>query len=131
MSEDDQELSFRNFFIESISPHLPTSSSTEQQRYELVYAEVGTSKEKMDKVNLELSVVGVVESFGRFVKYFVHVSEVEATPATAINAFDVLMASQQALQSCGKDLPDPVPEKNRKDKLCTTAFEIKSLDAEA
>jgi methyl coenzyme M reductase beta subunit len=66
---------------------------------------VGTSKEKVDGVDLDLPVVPVVESFGRFVKYAVRVNEEEETPASTRNAFEVLMASQQALQSIGKDYP--------------------------
>ena len=67
MSEDNQEVSFRHFFLSSIHSRPPTTSSAEQ--YNLAHAEVGTSKEKMDKVDLDLPVVPVVDTFGRFVKY--------------------------------------------------------------
>ena len=53
LSEDDQEVSFRHFFLSSIHSRLPTTSSAE--RYDLVHAEVGTSKEKLDKVYLDNS----------------------------------------------------------------------------
>ena len=92
-SESDEHLSFRDFFTASILPHIPTTSSATY--YELVRAEVGTSKEKVDGVDLDLPVVPVVESFGRFMKYAVRVNEEEEIPTATRNAFEVLMASQQ------------------------------------
>ena len=115
MSEDDQEVSFRHFFLSSIHSRLPTTSSAE--RYDLVHAEVGTSKEKLDKIDLDLPLVPVVDTFGRFVKYSVCVCVEESATTTARNAFDVLMASQQALQSSETALPKLLTERNNKDKL--------------
>ena len=121
-SESDEHLSFRDYFTASILPHIPTTSSATY--YELVRAEVGTSKEKVDGVDLDLPVVPVVESFGRFVKYAVRVNEEEDIPTATRNAFEVLMASQQALQSIGKDLPDSIPEKNKRDRLYNDILQL-------
>ena len=51
MSECEEELSLQNFVTTLI---LLTTSSTELQTYELVQVEAGTSKEKMDKADLDL-----------------------------------------------------------------------------
>ena len=93
--------------------------------YELVHAELGSCKEKLDQVDLELPVITAVESFGRFLKYLVEEQkekEGESSRSTASrpNAFDVLMNSQRALQHfvMSRKLPEPVHERNKKDKLC-------------
>ena len=61
--------SFCDFFYESIQPCIP---STSELSYDLAHAAVGANKEKMDKVDLDLPVISVVESFGRFLKYSVN-----------------------------------------------------------
>ena len=43
--------------------------------YDIVSAEVDFTKEKMDKVDLDFHVIPVIESFGRFVKYYVNEKE--------------------------------------------------------
>ena len=58
---DDREYSFRDFYVSCIEQRVP---STQEVTYELVRAELGSSKEKMDLVDLELPVITVVESFG-------------------------------------------------------------------
>ena len=81
-----------------------------------MHAAVGANKEKMDKVDLDLPVITVVKSFGRLLKYSVNEKGSSAhTSSMTRNAFEVLLASQQSLH--GKQLPDPVQERNRKDKL--------------
>ena len=113
VSASEPEHSFRDFFYKSIQPHIP---STSELSYDLVHAAVGANKEKMDKVDLDLPVIPVVESFGRFLKYSVNEKGSSAgTSSMTRNAFEVLLASQQSLH--GKQLPDPVQERNRKDKL--------------
>ena len=51
VSTSEPEHSFRDFFYESIQPHIP---STSELSYDLVHAAVGANKEKMDKVDLVL-----------------------------------------------------------------------------
>ena len=90
--------------------------------YELVRAELGTSKEKMDRVDLDLPLIAVVESFGRFLKYLVEEKEKDGASCSntaSKNAFDVLMNSQRSLQRSTmlRQLPEPVDERNKKDKL--------------
>ena len=118
MSASDREHSFRDFYDFCIQQRI--SSNT----YDLVHAELGTSKEKMDRVDLDLPVVTVVESFGRFLKYLVKQKQKEgescsSTASTLRNAFDVLMSSQRALQRSRllRQLPEPVDERNKNDKL--------------
>ena len=56
---------------------------------------MGANKEKMDKVDLDLPVIPVIESFGRFVKYCVNEKGSSAgTSSMTRNAFEVLLASQ-------------------------------------
>ena len=66
------------FFEHSIQPRLPSTST--ESWIDLVKAEVGTSKDKLDLVDLNLDIGPVVESFGRFVKYSVR--EKEQSPGT-------------------------------------------------
>lgn len=111
----ESEHSFRNFFEQSIRPCIPSTSIVSLI---IVKVEVGTSKDKLDLVDLNLVIGRVVESFGRFVKYSVRKKELSPCPVTSDvkrNAFEVLMDSQRSLQS--KKLPDPVEERNRKDRL--------------
>ena len=112
---DDQQ-SFSDFFRSNIQPHLAGSSETS---YDVGFAQVGPCKDCLDRVDLELQVCQVVESFGRYLKYIV-TSTVSGTDeissrATSGNAFEILMGSAHALQSA-KSLPEAVQEKN-KDKL--------------
>ena len=86
---------------------------------------------KMDRVDLDLPVVTVVELCGRFLKYLVEQKQKEgescsSTASTSRNAFDVLMSSQQALQHSRmlRQLPEPVDERN-KDKLCCCSWNRK------
>ena len=65
VSASKPEHSFHNFFYESIQPRIP---STSELSYDLVHAAVGANKEKMDKVDLDLPVIPVVESV-TFYKY--------------------------------------------------------------
>ena len=60
VSASELEHSFRDFFYESIQPCIPSMS---ELSYDLVHAAVGANKEKMDKVDLDLPVIPVVESF--------------------------------------------------------------------
>lgn len=113
---DDQQ-SFSEFFRSNIQPRLAGSSETS---YDVESAQVGPCKDRLDRVDLELQVCQVVESFGRYLKYVV-TSTVSGTDeisgrATSGNAFEILMGSARALQSA-KGLPDAVQEKNKKDKL--------------
>ena len=64
MSASDK-LSFQDFYDLCIQQRISLNT------YNLVHAELGTSKEKMDRVDLDLPVVTVVESFGRILKYLV------------------------------------------------------------
>ena len=48
------EHSLRGFYYSSIQTHI---ASTSELSYGLVHVEVGTSKEKMDKVGLELPII--------------------------------------------------------------------------
>ena len=59
VSETDH--SFRDFFKHSIQPRLPSASI--ESWIDLVKAEVGTSKDKLDLVDLSLVIGPVVESF--------------------------------------------------------------------
>ena len=72
MSADDREHSFRDFYVSCIQQRF---SSTLEVTYELVRAELGSSKEKMDRIDLGLPVITVVESYGRFLKYLVEEKE--------------------------------------------------------
>ena len=120
VSASEPEHSFRDFFYKSIQPHIP---STSELSYDLVHAAVGANKEKMDKVDLDLPVIPVVESFGRFLKYSVNEKGSSAgTSSMTRNAFEVLPASQRSLH--GKQLPDSVQERNRKDKLYNDLFHL-------
>ena len=123
VSASEPEHSFRDFFHESILPRIP---STSDLSYDLVHAVVGANKEKMDKVDLDLPVIPVVDSFGRFLRYSVNEerSSVGASEMTK-NAFEVLLASQRSLH--GKQLPDPVQERNRKDKLYNDLLHLLGL----
>ena len=93
-----------------------------EEVYELMHAELGSCEDKMDQVDLELPVITVVESFGRFLKYFVKLKEKDVVScsnnAASRDVFDVLMNSQRALQHSrmSRHLPEPVDERN-KDKL--------------
>ena len=120
VSTSKPEHSFRDFFYKSIQPHIPSAS---ELSYDLVHAAVGANKEKMDKVDLDLPIIPVVESFGRFLKYSVNEKGSSAgTSSMTRNAFEVLLASQRSLH--GKQLPDPVQERNRKDKLYNDLFHL-------
>ena len=57
---------FRGFFY--VSCIQQCISSAQEVTYDLVHAELGSYKEKMDHVDLDLPVITVVESFGRFPK---------------------------------------------------------------
>ena len=65
----ESKRSFRHFFKQSILP------STSIVPLIIVKVEVGTSKDKLDLVDLNLVIGRVVESFGRFVKYSVRETE--------------------------------------------------------
>ena len=85
------EHSFRDFFYKSIQLRIP---STSELSYDLVHAAVGANKDKVDKVDLELPIIPVVESFGRFLKYSVNEKGPSAgTFSMTRNAFEVLLAS--------------------------------------
>lgn len=114
-------------------------SSDQEVTYELVHAELGSCKEKLDRVDLELPVIAVVESFGRFLKYLVKEQqdkgETSSNTASRPNAFEILMNSQRALQRSvmSRKLPEPVDERNKKDKLFNdllTLMESKNLQLE-
>ena len=63
--------------------------------YDLVHAAVGANKEKMDQVDLDLPIIPVIESFGRFLKYSVNeMGSSAGTSSMTRNAFEVLLASQ-------------------------------------
>ena len=74
MSACDREHSFRDFYDFCIHQRI---SSAQEMTYDLVRAELGSSKEKMDQVDLDLPVITVVESFGQILKYFVKQKEKE------------------------------------------------------
>ena len=121
VSANDREHSFRGFYDSCIQHRI---RSDQEGTYELVRAELGSCKEKLDQVDLDLPVITVVESFGRFLKYLVEEqNEMDGascnSTASRRNAFDVLMNSQRALQRSmmSRKLPEPVDERNKKDKL--------------
>ena len=130
---------FSIFFEHSIRPRIPTSSKVSLSLH-VVKAEVGNCKDtsKMDSVDLNLTIALVVETFGRFVKYSVqendespHPDIVQSSGVKRRNAFEILMTSQRSLQC--KTLPDPVQEKNKKDKLYNnilSLLELKKLKVE-
>jgi len=115
----ENEHTFSEFFKYTILARIPI---TPEVTYELVSAELGPSKESLDKVDLNLQIIPVIESFGRFLKYYVkdNTTETVVTHAphsvTSVNAFQILMDAQRQLQH-GKKFPDRIVEKNKKDKL--------------
>ena len=139
MSVDEKDHSFLDFFEHSIRPRIPTWSKVSLSLH-VVKAEVGNCKDtsKMDSVDLNLTITLVVETFGRFVKYSVqendespHPDIVQSSGVKRRNAFEILMTSQRSLQC--KTLPDPVQEKNKKDKLYNnilSLLELKKLKVE-
>ena len=68
VSVSDDQQSFSDFFRSNIQPRLAGSSETS---YDVESAQVGPCKDRLDKVDLELQVCQVVESFGRYLKYVV------------------------------------------------------------
>ena len=109
----ENEHSFTEFFNYTILPQMP---STLEVSYELVSAEVGPSKESLDKVDLKLPVISVIETFGRFLKYYVKdkTTIVHAPHANhGVNAFQILMDAQRQLQH-GKKFPDRIAERIKK-----------------
>ena len=81
----ESKRSFCHFFKQSIRP------STSIVPLVIVKVEVGTSKDKLDLVDLNLVIGRVVESFGRFVKYSVREKEHVTR--------NVLMDSQRSVQT--------------------------------
>ena len=119
MSASDREHSFWDFYDFCIQQRI---SSAQEVTYDLVHTELGSCKEKMDQVDLDLPVITIVESFGQFMKYLVEQKEKEGESCSSTasrNVFDVLMSSQQALQCSrmSRQLPEPVDERNKKNKL--------------
>ena len=104
------------YFNASILPRLPGTSDSADY-YTVDSVEVGASKDKLDAADLSLNVVEVTEQFGKFVKYYV-IPESATNTGTrhvdviTVNAFDVLMTSQQEVCSFAV-----VAERNKKDKL--------------
>ena len=57
----DREHFFRDFYVSCIQQRI---FSAQEVTYDLVRAELGSCKEKMDHVDLDLPVITIVESFG-------------------------------------------------------------------
>ena len=119
---EDELQSFTNFFLVVIEPRIARSSTEIDLVYTLESAHVGSSRDRLDRVDLGLRVCQVVDTFGRYLKYVVispepesiNVATAAVTSSSCANAFDIMMDSARMLGS--QTLPNTVNEKNRKDK---------------
>ena len=65
----EESHTFSEFFLEAIAPRLSTRES------KLLSAYVGPEKTSLDPVDTSLAVLPVVNSFGRFLRYYVEIDE--------------------------------------------------------
>jgi len=101
--------SINEFFFSKVEPELCT---TEVCSLEEAY--LGSSHEKLDRIDMSLPLNDCVAIFGHYLKYIVKVSaSVEVTPT---NACKVLMEAGKRLSS-NSFLPDRRNENNNKDRL--------------
>ena len=119
---EDELQSFTNFFLVVIEPRIARSSTEIDLVYTLESAHIGSSRDRLDRVDLGLRVCQAVDIFGRYLKYVVISPEPEyinvatsVTSSSCANAFDIMMDSAHMLGS--QTLPNTVNEKNQKDKL--------------
>ena len=118
------EYMFLDFFTSIICLKIPGSSPL---IYELLSSNVGPQKDSLDYVDSALLIQSVISSFGRFLKYFVYVSEetesmtMSVSRESTVNDFEVLMDSARQMYLQEHQPPDsslqPITERNRKDKL--------------
>lgn len=88
-------------------------SSLPERPHNIETVLVGKDKTSLSIADKEMNVLEVCGVFGFFVK--VLLCELEPAPILAVNAFDILMASQKRLSM--PLLPEYIPERTKKDKL--------------
>jgi hypothetical protein len=114
----EESYSFNDFFSEVIMPKLS------HRHCRLLSAHIGPDKFSLDPVDVTLTVITVVVSFGRFVKYYVESYDVPITSDEVIGQG----ASAQALFGAHDSQPlafvEQINVRNRKDKLYNDLIEF-------
>ena len=80
---------------------------------------VGADKENLMQTSSTQSVMGVCESFGKYIKFTVDIDEAAGASSRmpVLNAFAVITAAQKQLQVGDSGVPFAIPVKTNKDKL--------------
>ena len=113
MNASEPDYTFRTFFTQTVSPRI-----SEARGMELQSARVGKDKEKLDIVDLHLSVQSVVVGFGPLVKFRTTLASAECSSSAVVvsqNAFTMLMKSARTMVPRG--LPYKKLECTTKDRL--------------
>lgn len=103
-------ISIKDFFFSTVEPKLPSSDA-----YSLEESYIGSSHDKLDRVDFSLPLGECIALFGHYLKYLVKVRGT-LREATCANAFEVLMEAGRRQSSCAF-LPDLKSENNGKDRL--------------
>ena len=105
----DEEQTVGEFYNNAVIARLPSIDT------ELLSAAVGTEKDDLDNVDLNLPVVPVINSFGHFLKFAVESANNGDSMSTA-----QVTSSDAAAATADLFFIESVRERNKKDKLCNS-----------